>query len=294
MINIVTLTYVRDLRQTVLQAESIQKYVSPCIHYVIITSNFVSPSQKRRWYRILKPYYTRHKLVLLFLGEQDYDSELPMSLNSNYYYSFVYQFTVAEILDDDYLVLNAKNFFISPVNLEDYRGISGNMSLNYIKDERLSNIEGVKSFCEFLKKPLPETLLGSFTPVMVNRKTVIDTLGNFSDFKKMWSEWSIKGSLNKDYAISDWHFYSLLIGQDEILKQHENPNRTWYFGIWSNTVHEKGVFYTLKKILADDSIKVMGIHKHCLKDWESLVLTLVNKLLTDRGFKTRLKRLYTI
>jgi len=185
MINIVTLTFLRDLRQTLLQAESIQKFVSPCVHFVIVTNNWVSDSQKNRWRRLLQPYYTKHKLVLIFLSEKNKD--IVLYLNSNYWNSFKYQFTIAETLDDDYLVLNAKNFFWNPTNLEDLRHLNGNLSIRKVEDEPVSWRNGIKLFCDFFKVPVPNYVLWSFTPAMVKRNLIISKIKNFQEFSEKWA-----------------------------------------------------------------------------------------------------------
>ena len=60
--NLVTVTYYVDLRQMLIQAESINQHITGITHWVVVNSRF---NNMDRWYKLLSPYYTKNKLKLI-------------------------------------------------------------------------------------------------------------------------------------------------------------------------------------------------------------------------------------
>lgn len=287
MINLVTVTFLRDLRQMLLQAESVQKYVSPCTHYVIVANCRVTNSQKQRWHKLLRPFYTRHKLVLIF-PDMSTLPEKHVRNNSNYWYCFLFQFTIAEILDDDYMVLNSKNFFVKPTLLEEFRGRSGNTSIAHKSTQRYDWINGMNAFCRYLKIIPQSYVLQSHTPAMINRKLLISKLGNFVDFKNQWLQWTEQTSI--DFSVSDWIFYGLLMGQEEIKKQSKMKHI--YSGFWPLAYKDKcdKFLEDLDYLLKDKQIPITGIHRDVINSLNTAQLTQLNYILKKHGFTIKVKR----
>ena len=234
--DLVTLTFKRDLRHTVLQAESIQKFVSPCDHWVIVNEFGISEKRKQLWRKILQPYYTKHRLRLWFPDDLNADNKLNQDITkSSYFLGFKYQFTVAQFLDDDYVVLNAKNFFVKPVNLESWRNIVGsgwkrNLEINTNLNE-LSWKTGNLFFSRYLKTGNRDaTMLGCVTPQVVDRKLLIDHLGDFKDFNEFWNNTILLAS--EKIQFGDWYFYSHMISEDKVKNLPPNPEHYTLF--WQN------------------------------------------------------------
>lgn len=291
--DLVTLTFKRDLRHTVLQAESIQKFVSPCDHWVIVNEFGISEKRKQLWRKILQPYYTKHRLRLWFPDDLNADNKLNQDITkSSYFLGFKYQFTVAQFLDDDYVVLNAKNFFVKPVNLESWRNIVGsgwkrNLEINTNLNE-LSWKTGNLFFSRYLKTGNRDaTMLGCVTPQVVDRKLLIDHLGDFKDFNEFWNNTILLAS--EKIQFGDWYFYSHMISEDKVKNLPPNPEHYTLF--WQNIfeVLGKSVKELLKEVDNTESVKMVGFHRFFLRNRSGPERILLNKWLKEKGFKTKLR-----
>ena len=68
-----TVTCNRDFQQMLLQAESIQRFLNPCKHVIIINESYPDLDFWNRW---LKPYYTNHELVIMPRIQYTYPSSV--------------------------------------------------------------------------------------------------------------------------------------------------------------------------------------------------------------------------
>jgi len=119
MRNLVTVTCNRDFQHMLLQAESIQKFVEPCIHWVII--NEYDDIDIDYWDSKLSPYYAKHQLVIL--TPNDF---LVKPINQREWHSQqFYKLYISTYINDDYLILDTKSFFIKPVILKDWSDTMG-------------------------------------------------------------------------------------------------------------------------------------------------------------------------
>jgi hypothetical protein len=292
--DLVTLTFKRDLRHTVLQAESIQKFVSPCDHWVIVNEFGISEKRKQRWRKILQPYYTRHRLRLWFPDDlENANTRLNHdNTKSSYFLGFKYQFTVAQFLDDDYVVLNAKNFFVKPINLESWRNILGSgwkRNLDASNDlNELSWKAGNLYFARYLKTGNRDaTMLGCVTPQVVDRKLLIDHLEDFKDFNEFWDNTILLAS--EKIQFGDWYFYSHMIPEDKVNVLPHNPDHYTLF--WQETFKFLGKSFKelLKEVDNTDSVKMVGFHRFFLRNLSAPDRILLNKWLREKGFKTKLR-----
>ena len=121
--NLVTVTCLIDQPAMLVQAESIRKFLSPCTHYVIV--NEINPDLAK-WRDLLQEYYTNHILILLRFT--DYEG-------SGWHTQQTYKLLVGEHIDDDYLVLDSKNFFIKHCQLTEWEGRYGDGTIRNIGDK---------------------------------------------------------------------------------------------------------------------------------------------------------------
>jgi len=106
--HLVTVTCNKDLNDMLLQAESIRKFLEPCTHWVIVNDYSID---KKQWIESLQPYYTKHKLKILFPNY--WATTLDGYAKQN-----LYKLLISNLLDDDYIILDSKNFFIKKCNTE--------------------------------------------------------------------------------------------------------------------------------------------------------------------------------
>ena len=119
MKNLVTVTCNRDFQHMLLQAESIQKFVEPCIHWIII--NEYDEIDIYYWDSKLSPYYTKHQCVILTP-----DDFVIKPINQREWHSQqFYKLYISTYINEDYLILDTKSFFIKPVTLKDWSDTTG-------------------------------------------------------------------------------------------------------------------------------------------------------------------------
>lgn len=119
--NLLTITCNRDKQQIILQAESIDKFVTnPITHYVIVNEEQCDLTE---WYFELKPFYTKHRIVLLNkLKDSDYGAGIIGDSGDSlgWHSQQVQKLLFAYYLKEDYLITDSKNFFIKPIDLSIY------------------------------------------------------------------------------------------------------------------------------------------------------------------------------
>jgi hypothetical protein len=305
--DIVTLTCNRDIRQTIIQAESIQNFVKPCRHWVVVNQYQPTESLKQRWRNYLKPFYKKHKLVLVFpqdlqtyntsyeplLDHQGYGNTGPLR-NSSYWLGFKYQFTIAEQVQDDYLCLNAKNFFIKPCNTADLRSIIGNSwPVTYpddIGDQELKQwTKGLHEISKFFNEPVPDYLLSIQAPSVVNYSKLKERIADFQKYANWWDEMSdLAHSTGMHFA--DWHFYSFVIRD---LIHPDQRKDVFYWGNWPSTYDfYKSDYAQWKYALTNPSLKITMFHRLFLEKCTNFELELLNVWMRELGFKTRVKKLH--
>ena len=295
--DIVTVTCNRDIRQTLIQAESIQKFVSPCRHWVIVNQWQITESHKQRWRNYLKPFYTKHKLVLYFPEDLTKPNKVYeyAHRHSEYWGGFKYQFLIAPEIQDDYLVLNAKNFFIKPSNIEDFRNIVGSSCVDWDYHRGVSRYpneikwhEGVAEIEKYFGDPAPELLLSSQTPAVVNYKLLTEKIKDF-DKLNAWYDEMIEKCAFHGLKLSDWHFYSFVVR--DLINKKINDNifyRVNWPAFYKDDFHNN--FREWKEFQNHPKIKMTMFHKLWLSQCSDFEIDLLNIYLRDLGLKTPIAR----
>ena len=106
--DLVTVTCNRDFQHMLLQAESIQKFLEPCTHWIVI--NEYEDLDVDRWHNALSKFYTNHKYNIL--TPTDFGISMPPFngwLTQQYFKLAISTFT-----NQDYIIMDTKVFFIKP------------------------------------------------------------------------------------------------------------------------------------------------------------------------------------
>jgi hypothetical protein len=172
-----TVTCNRDFQQMLLQAESIQRFLNPCKHVIIINE---SVPDIDFWYRWLKPYYTNHELVIIpridyaypsgSIGTRTNYGEID-AVSSGWRSQQLQKMLLAYKYEDDYLLLDSKNFFIKPTELSEWDNSIGSGS--YLGFGALHHFVGTyKKYSELFEKDI-EYYTGPFTPFKIKREPLV-------------------------------------------------------------------------------------------------------------------------
>jgi hypothetical protein len=117
--NLVTVTCNRDYQHMLLQAESIQKFVEPCTHWIVI--NEYDDIDIEYWHTSLSQYYTNH--VYKILTPKDFATS-PTHM-SGWHTQQYYKLAISTLINDDYLILDTKTFFFKQVSLDYWKDTMG-------------------------------------------------------------------------------------------------------------------------------------------------------------------------
>lgn len=253
-----TVTCNRDFQQMLLQAESIQRFLSPCKHVIIINE---SQPDLEFWNRWLKPYYTNHELVIIprieysypssVLGSRDRYGEID-STSSGWRSQQLQKMLLAYEYEDDYLLLDSKNFFIKPTELSEWDiSIGSGSFLRFGADHHFCGT--FKKYSELFEKDI-EYYTGPYTPFKVKREPLVS--------KCKISELGYKLFYTEHHTIpaSEGIFYSFL-AEDEINQRVGIPF-VKSLTVWGP---DKTNFYKkLFEMLMDPEIKVAALHREIL------------------------------
>ncbi len=113
MTDLVTVTCNRDFTQMLLQARSIEKYLKHrTTHWV-----FINEEEKSLfdidWEFCLKDFYTNHNLQIVYCDPVYWDL-----IYNGWVIQQVHKLEAVKIVQNDYLLLDSKNFFTSPTDLD--------------------------------------------------------------------------------------------------------------------------------------------------------------------------------
>ena len=253
-----TVTCNRDFQQMLLQAESIQRFLNPCKHVIIINE---SNPDLEFWNRWLKPYYTNHELVIMPKIEYAYPSG---SIGTRNTYGEVdavsngwrtqqlQKMLLAYQFDDDYLLLDSKNFFIKPTDINEWDNSIGSGS--YMGFGAVHHYVGTyKKYTELFEKEV-EYYTGPYTPFKIKREPLVS--------KCKIGELGYKLFYPEHFSIpaSEGIFYSFLA--EEEINQVVGVPFVKSLTIWGNDKP-----YLAKKLfemLMEPNIKVAGLHREVL------------------------------
>jgi hypothetical protein len=279
-----TVTCDRDFSQLLLQAESIQKFLEPCKHVIIINEYRPDFDFYKRW---LEPYYTKHELVLLPRIDYSYPIEgFKTSLHNSgtaveWRRQQLQKLLLAYEFEDDYVLLDSKNFFVKDTSLMYYNNFNfygSGYSMEVRQNDPHFKIT-FETYKTILKVSQCTKTTGITTPYKIHRNLLIDRIK-----KEELGYYLFAPEYIKDGVTSEFMFYSVLI-HDKIaeLKEH-HPTKTF----WAYDPHPDHLYKELQ-LLTNNQTFVIGFHRDFLNTISQEHLDIINNWLKDNvGLKNRL------
>ncbi len=306
MTDLVTITCNIERHLMVLQAESVLNFMEPCTHWVIVNEKDVDV---HAWHDILKPYYKHHTLYVIprrFLLDDERMDEL-----SGHATQQVLKMLVSRLVQKDYLLLDAKNFFVQPFKLSTYDDFIGSGYLEkLVKDDEDSEEVNEEPF---LVSPLhskywqgtinvymdrlgmtemPNYFLGPRTPFKID----YNLLNERVDLDKFFQEllyWDVDKNIANP---SEFLFYSLAVndkikpGVNTMLKDQPVISHTYFFENFHEDaplIADASAFEDPDSIINKDEISVFGFHRKFLELCGPQHIMQINRYLMNKGFKFR-------
>lgn len=273
-----TVTCNRDFQQMLLQAESIQRFLNPCKHVIIINE---SHPDLDFWYRWLEPYYTNHELIIRpkieyaypssCIGTRDTFGEID-NYSNGWRTQQLQKMLLAYEYEDDYLLLDSKNFFIKPADISEWSDTIGSGS--FCGFGALHNFVGTyKKYAELFKYDI-DYYAGPFTPFKVNRELLVT--------KCPLSQLGYNLFYPEYYRTpaSEGIFYSFL-ASEEINKRIGIPfikgKIVWLDEISDGTSIDKSkIFKIIMDINNDSKMKTVAFHREILSKMDDASMKILN------------------
>lgn len=290
MNNLVTVTCNLERNMMLLQAESIQKFLAPCTHYVVINEKNVNIEA---WRDYLSPYYDKHKLIFLTQGDLFTDND---NLNGQLSQQ-VCKLEISKIIKDDYLIIDTKNFFIKPTSINEWDRYMGSAGLTHINDRILSSdVEKLRQdhvFVDCLKiyaqklgyTTLPAFYFGPMTPFKIDYKAL--SVRKIDEYKDLILN-DLDGNLLS--APSEFILYSFLV-QPYIKPEVHAIQDPDLIKVQCAFYHNSEMFKTelMNDVVFNNieysNIKVWGIHRKLLETLDPSHIKKINEYLRHKGFK---------
>lgn len=172
-----TVTCNRDFQQMLLQAESIERFLNPCKHVIIINE---SVPDIDFWYRWLQPYYTKHELVIRprieyaypsgSMGKRDVYGEIDAA-SSGWRSQQLQKMLLAYEYTEDYLLLDSKNFFIKQADITEWEESIGSGSFQQFAPGDMF-IGSFEKYAELFGHKI-DFYIGPFTPFIIKREPLV-------------------------------------------------------------------------------------------------------------------------
>jgi hypothetical protein len=266
--DLLTVTCNKDKLQMQLQAESIQKYLSPCRHWVVINDSYVCIEE---WRSLLSPYYQNHQLELIDVSSNNsiFSTEKGGWSRQQYY-----KFALFKQIQTDYLILDSKNFFIKPVSLGDWDLVIGNGTItNFKSDENWKHT--IQEYSSKLNVPEVFEHLSIVTP-FVFHKSVLDLIEDYDSFLEWFA--------NQTVIESEFLFYSMLLHKHNLFpSKSELPK----FHLITK-LYDFSITQLCKLFFEKENIKVAGLHRTLVANFKEHEQILFNRWLNSVGLTTNL------
>jgi hypothetical protein len=282
--NIVTVTFDRDFDQLLLQADSINKYLTTkTTHWVVVES---TSKLHQEWKDRLAPFYTFHELKLMFFG----DFESP---NTGYQRQQILKFLISTYIQDDfYLVLDCKNFLVKETALTFDLDEEGNRSVFDNSKEYFTHFSPYwfdqiqTSIKEELNVPIPNKFWGINTPYrmksVVSRKIV--SMLNLSNFFYR----------NRSVFI-DFFLYRLFTNYPVENSRTDQIYITLWPDLANVGITKGNIIKTLNQIKDTETIVFLACHRDWIKNYRHIqyidmvkkflyTTTILDKTLIDNYF----------
>lgn len=292
---LLTITCERDLPDILLQAHTIDKFVTDLdVHRIVIEDGSKSYQE---WFDILTPYYTKHKFELYWFERPDLDFSKEFiqythrpdaksgigGLGWRRQQILKLQITATCAKSEAVLVLDSKNIFVRPTSLSDWPVKHGNDEYYYLNEiydspglftirdwiEHLDKVHGLKppeKFAKILETPF------------VWQKSIVE---------KMWQDYDIPKLFMNPEVIpnSEFHMYFFFVNPSDL----EPPQaRICRVLMWTDVDdYDK---YIMDSTQHCDRINspTQGLHRQTRQDMSVSSIEIYKKWLTDKGLDAKL------
>jgi len=263
--DLVTVTCHDDRHQMLLQAASIEKYLEPCRHWVIINDEKIDA---KFWTDLLTPFYKKHELKLLFPFWKMFPK------GGGYQKQQCYKLWIYRHIKDDYLILDSKNFFIRPASTKDWSNIIGPGVLENFSNPTniwLPTFDAYQKHLNVIGDPARQ--LAIHTPFVI-KKELIDSIENLSKFL-IWFN-------SQEVLHSEFLYYSLIAENKGLLKPEMFLTKMLHLTFFPNRSID--IKPQLDKVDLTPQIKAIGLHREYIKKLDQKNLEILNVWLSNKGF----------
>ena len=179
--NLVTITCKHDFLSLILQAKSIQKYVKKCVHWVIVNDMI---HRKDKWESLLSPYYDNENHILKLIFQ---DTDYWKLIHNGWVIQQILKLEAVKYVQNDYLVLDSKNFFVVPTDLTTWKADGCGVLVSEKINSSVYNrwLPTLYFYANQLSMPLLETYYAPETPFFIRKDVAIDAI-NCLDFAKQF------------------------------------------------------------------------------------------------------------
>lgn len=261
--DLLTVTCSHDKLQMLLQAESIQKFLSPCTHWVVIDDSVISTEE---WLTLLSPYYTKHKLIIVdgFKINSNFDDK------GGWVRQQYHKFAAFEYIKNDYLILDSKNFFIRETNINEWDSTIGNGSqTNFFNNHSWDAT--IIEYAKYFDIPVNFQHLSILTP-FVFHKSVLDNIKDYPKFLDYF--------INQPVIPSEFLLYSTLLYKlDKFPKIFEKNTKFHLLTHNFNLKADQLLSYFFDK----EHVKVAGTHRSLLYQFDSKDQSCFSAWLNKKG-----------
>ena len=235
---LVTVTCKRDLNQMILQSHSIDKFVTEkCEHHVFIEDNELPLS---KWEEILKPFYSKHRLIL---------HKTDINLNcAGWFKQQIIKIEAVKVVNDDYLILDSKNFFVKPTDLK-YDIPEGTWHLNF----DLWTDDFINFLRNEYKYEVPKYYYTQQTPFKIRKEVALKIL-NSVDMYEMFDICT-----NQKIWPSEFVIYLIFsdLRPNIINWEKYNANPIYHTWWWNNQLKISEF-----ENIYNSSVEILGLHKN--------------------------------
>lgn len=265
MDKLVTVTCSEDVQLMILQAESIQRFVDPCEHLIIIEDDKFTI---HHWKKILSKFYTNHTLTI-----KKYDHVYTKGCNG-WQKQQVFKLAAAFECLEKYLVLDSKDFFIRKTNISEWDTYQGSNDL-IVPHESFPFPQATTSnqYAKYFGRPPLDIIQNNITPHVINLKYIDKKILNkqLCDFVNMPA-----------VVMSEFIFYNYM-AYDEVFAKHDfEVNR-----LWRSNTHQTTIQVEDARI--NENVKVFSLHRYAWNVFTDDQKKYVNSWLLLLGLKNYLK-----
>ena len=201
MRNIVTVTCERDYKFLILQAKSIQKYVKECVHWIIIND---IDTHRVDWESVLSPYYDNKNHILKIVY---HDPKYWSLIHNGWVIQQILKLEAVNYVQDDYLLLDTKNFFTVPTDLSTWNKHGCGVLISNVINKSVYNLwlDVNQLYANHLQMPVLEIYYAPETPYFIKQEIVKDAIS-----QPNFAEWFVENSYTLPGA-SEFIYYSYFL-----------------------------------------------------------------------------------